>query len=102
VNSVVFFKAFFRKKISFPGHRTSVVRRLPLYSIKVNQLQGRGKLIGLPKEMKMLENFVVKSTTLLLLAVITLNLLLIIKDILDLYRRTNMLQNSGECSGTGD
>jgi len=47
------------------------------------------KLIGLPKEMKMLENFVVESTTLLLLAVITLNLLLIIKDILDLYRRTN-------------
>ena len=36
----------------------------------------------------MLESFVVDSTTLLLLAVIAVNLLLIIKDFIDLYRRT--------------
>jgi len=36
----------------------------------------------------MLESFVVDSTTLLLLAFIAVNLLLIIKDIIDLYRRT--------------
>ena len=41
------------------------------------------------KETKMLESFVVDSTALLLLAVIVVNLLLIIKDIIDLYRRTN-------------
>jgi len=37
----------------------------------------------------MLDSFVVDSTALLLLAVIAVNLLLIIKDIIDLYRRTN-------------
>jgi len=42
----------------------------------------------------MLENFVVDSTSLLLLAVIVVNLLLIIKDIIDLYRKTNdVIQN---------